>query len=317
MSIFSMSILSASILYYALIFASVAAGAYGVLALLGSMQTQHRMRQIAPPAQKGDWLATVVSVVGPFAKLSSPSGDWESSPLRIRFISAGLRSENAPLIYFGMKTLLPLVFAAACYLLLRMSGAELERNVMLFVLVSVATVGCYIPNMVLRRLIARRQREIFDNFPDAADLMLVCVEAGLGLDAALARVAEEIRIKSVPLAQELHLTNLEIRAGNAREHALRNLAARTAIDEVGTFVSMLIQADKFGTSVGASMRVFSEELRQKRQIRAEELAAKVSTKMLFPLVLCIFPAISMVVLGPALIRIANSILPMIAGQNLP
>jgi tight adherence protein C len=158
-----------------------------------------------------------------------------------------------------------------------------------------------------------RRREIFESFPDASDLMLVCVEAGLGLDAGLTKVADEIKIKSVALAEELHLTNLEMRAGGTREKSLRNLALRTGVEEIGIFASMLTQADKFGTSIGDSLRVFSDDLRHKRQIRAEEMAAKVPTKMLFPLVVFIFPSIIMVIMGPAVIQIIRTIMPMLSG----
>jgi tight adherence protein C len=145
--------------------------------------------------------------------------------------------------------------------------------------------------------------------------MLVCVEAGLGLDAGLAKVTEEIKMKSNELAQELHWTNLEMRAGSTREKALRNLALRTGVEEIGTFATMLVQADRFGTSIGDSLRVFSDDLRHKRQMRAEGLAAKVPTKMLFPLVVCIFPCISMVILTPAAIQIIRTILPMLSGKG--
>jgi tight adherence protein C len=167
------------------------------------------------------------------------------------------------------------------------------------------------------RFAARRRRIIFNGFPDAADLMLICVEAGLGLDAALIRVADELVTGSRVLAQELHLTVLEIRAGVGRAEALRHLALRAGVDEIGVFASMLGQSERFGTRVGDALRIFSDDLRQKRQVQAEEQAAKVSVRMLFPLVLCIFPAISMVVLGPALIRIVRTLLPMLAGQALP
>jgi len=177
----------------------------------------------------------------------------------------------------------------------------------------VALLGCYLPNIVLRLMVRERQREIFENFPDAADLMLVCVEAGLGLDAALVKVTEEIRVKSEALAQELHWTNLEMRAGGTREKSLHNLALRTGVEEIGTFATMLTQADRFGTSIGESLRVFSDDLRHKRQVRAEELAAKVPTKMLLPLVLCIFPCISAVILTPAAIRMVRIIGPMLGG----
>lgn len=305
-----------SIIYLILIFVAVSAGCMGMLTLATASRAQKRLQEIAPSADKNDWIKNVVQVVGPFAKLSSPEGKWESSPLRITFINAGIRNANAPMLFFGAKTVLPALLAGVTYIGLQISGTSLERDMLIFVLLIAATLGCYLPNIVLNRIIARRKREIFETFPDAADLMLVCVEAGLGLDSALTRVAEEMQIKSAVLAQEIHLTNLEIRAGITREHALRNLSLRTGLDEIGTFASMLSQSDKFGTSVGASLRVFSDDLRHKRQVRAEEAAAKISTKMLFPLVLFIFPAISMVVLGPAVIRIWHSILPMIAGQSV-
>lgn len=306
-----------TLLIYSLVFLTVTLAGMGLLLLTTTSRAQQRVQAMVQPTEKNTWIKTVVQVVGPFAKLSTPSAKWESSALRVKFINAGLRSEHAPLLFFGAKTLLPVLFAGGAYLALQISGSRLERDSLLLVLLLSATLGCYLPNIVLNRIIAQRKLEIFNTFPDAADLMLVCVEAGLGLDSALTRVADEMQIRSVALAQEIHLTNLEIRAGIARDQALRHLGVRTGIEEISTFASMLSQSDKFGTSVGESMRVFSDDLRHKRQIRAEELAAKVSTKMLFPLVLCIFPAISMVVLGPAVIRIWNTILPMMAGQISP
>jgi tight adherence protein C len=271
----------------------------------------------SPDQRQGAGLDTVLRVLGPLAKLSAPEVKWEGSPLRQKFMQAGIRSAQAPLIFFGAKTLLPILVAGAAYLALRAAGVAQDRNTFLFVLLVLALLACYLPNLLVHRWAASRQREIFDNFPDAADLVLVCVEAGLGLDAALIRVAEEIRLKSRVLAQEIHWTNLEIRAGMARDQALRHLGQRSGLAEVATFATLLSQADKFGTGVGEALRVFSDDLRYKRQMRAEELAAKVSTKMLFPLVLCIFPAISLVVLGPAVIRIMRSLLPMMSGQPMP
>ena len=300
-----------SALTYLLLFFAVTLGALAVLSLTTGSRTQRRMQAMAQAPESNDWMKTVVRLVGPFASLSRPDAKWEDSPLRMKFIAAGLRHESAPLVYFGAKTLLPLLFAGATYLLLRASGTNLERDGLLLTLLLSATLGCYLPNLVIWRRSVARQREIFDNFPDAADLMLVCVEAGLGLDSALTRVADEMRIKSTVLAQEIQLTNLEIRAGVPREQALRHLGQRTGLEEVRTFASMLSQSDKFGTSVGDSLRVFSDDLRHKRQMRAEELAAKVSTKMLFPLVICIFPAIIMVILGPAMVRIWKTVLPML------
>jgi tight adherence protein C len=297
-----------------LIFLSVTLGIAGVAVWLTPTKTQQRLKALSDPEEKAGWVETMTSVVGPFAKLSAPTGDWETSPIRIKFINAGIRYKDAHLAFFGIKTLLPLVFAGVAYLFVA-PRVSLDRMSMLLVLASAALIGCYLPNLFLNWKIKQRKLEILDNFPDAADLMLVCVEAGLGLDAALTKVAEEIKVKSVALAQELHLTNLEMRVGGTRQKCLSNLALRTGVDDINTFSTMLIQSDKFGTSVGESLRVFSDDLRQKRQMRAEEKAAKVPVKMLLPLVICIFPSIIMVILGPAGIQIMRTVIPMISGNG--
>ncbi len=276
--------------------------------------TAQRLQALAPAAQDRGWTETMVKLVGPFAHFSLPTAGMDATPLRLRFLNAGIRHESAPLLYFGAKTLLPLVAALVVYSLMLTAGAT-DSTELLFYPLLAALVGCYLPNIVLHWMAAGRKREIFESFPDAADLMLVCVEAGMGLDAALGKVAEEIRIKSEALADELHWTNLEMRAGSTREKTLHNLAARTGVEEIHSFAAMLTQADRFGTSIGDSLRVFSDDLRHKRQMRAEELAAKIPTKMLLPLVLCIFPSIVMVVLGPALISILRTVLPMMAGHG--
>lgn len=293
-----------------LVFLTVVCAATGLFLWLAPTRAERRLQVVAGPKAQANWTETIVKLAGPLAKLSTPEGDWENSPLRLRFMHAGIRNPDARLLYFGAKTFLPLALAAITYVMLRAMNESALLTLTLYVLLA-ALLGCYLPNIVVALAIRSRQLEIFENFPDAADLMLVCVEAGLGLDAGLTRVADEMRRKSVPLAEELHLTNLEIRAGGTREKALRNLALRTGVEELGTFAAMLTQADKFGTSIGDSLRVFSEDLRHKRQIRAEECAAKIPTKMLIPLVTCIFPAVIMVVLGPAVIQIIRTILPML------
>lgn len=295
-----------------LVFVTVSLAIGGFVVWMLPTRTEQRLRAVAPSSGKSAWTETAVKIVGPFAQLSSPTGDGETSPLRLKFLNAGIRHPDASLFYFGLKTLLPLGFAGLSFVAMRAAGADNGLTTLLWLAVA-ALFGCYLPNIVLRMMIKGRQREIFENFPDAADLMLVCVEAGLGLDAALVKVTEEIRVKSEALAQELHWTNLEMRAGGTREKSLRNLALRTGVEEIGTFATMLTQADRFGTSIGESLRVFSEDLRHKRQVRAEELAAKVPTKMLLPLVLCIFPCVSMVILTPAIIRMVRVIGPMLGG----
>jgi tight adherence protein C len=302
-----------TILFPILVFLAVSMAIIGLAFWFSPTRTEQRLQAVAMPAGKSAWTEKAVKIVGPFAQLSSPTSDAALSPLRVRFLNAGIRYPDAYLVYFGMKTLLPLGFAAFAFVGLRATGAADDSTVMLLWLAVAALAGCYLPNLVLRLMIRSRRREIFENFPDAADLMLVCVEAGLGLDAGLAKVTDEIQVKSAALAQELHWTNLEMRAGATREQSLRNLALRTGVEEIGTFATMLTQADRFGTSIGESLRVFSEDLRHKRHVRAEELAAKVPTKMLLPLVLCIFPCISLVILTPAVIRIIRMIMPMLSG----
>lgn len=293
-----------------MIFLSVTAALMALYWWLAPTRTDERLQALASPSDSS-WSQSIVKMVGPLARLSTPTGQWEDSPLRVRLFNAGIRNEDASLIYFSAKTVMPILFAVLAYSFLLM--LSLPTLSMLFYVLIAATLGCYAPNVYLYWRIKSRQREIFENFPDAADLMLVCIEAGLGLDAALTRVTEEMQIKSVVLAEELHLTNLEIRAGGTREKSLRNLATRTGVEEVGTFAIMLTQADKFGTSIGVSLRIFSDDLRHKRQIRAEEKAAKVPTKMLFPLVVCIFPSIIMVIMGPAAIQVIRTLMPMLGG----
>ncbi|HWI81803.1 type II secretion system F family protein [Ramlibacter sp.] len=297
-----------------LIFIAVASALAGAYVWLAPSRTRQRLQTIAPAAAPTEWRETVVRLAGPLSRLSAPEGDWESSPLRLRFMNAGIRSEDARLMYFGAKTVLPALLASGTYFALRAFNEAHTLTLLMWVLLA-ALVGCYLPNLLLHLKLKDRQLEIFHSFPDAADLMLVCIEAGLGLDAALTKVADEIKRKSMALAEELHLTTLEMRAGGTREKALRNLALRTGLEEIGTFATMLTQADKFGTSVGDSLRVFSDDLRHKRQMRAEERAAKIPTKMLVPLVLFIFPSIIMVILGPAVITIVRTILPLLGSSR--
>jgi tight adherence protein C len=308
------------IIYAAVIFLTVTAAAMVILLPFAPSRAKQRLEAFADVSGLGDkaaqvqWTQTIVGFAGKFAKLSLPADGWENSPLRLRFLHAGYRGDAPLMLYFSAKTLLAVLFPIIAYVYVTLGSDRLGTNAMLFVLLASGALGYYLPNVVLARLVFVRQREIFENFPDAADLLMVCVEAGLGLDAALVKVTEEMRLKSVALAEELHLVNLELRAGSSREKALRNLALRTGVEEVNTFATMLIQADRFGTSIGDSLRVFSDELRTKRRLRAEEMAAKIPLKLLFPLVFCIFPSLLLVVLGPAFIQIYRILLPTMAGQ---
>ncbi|MBV6320469.1 type II secretion system F family protein [Duganella violaceipulchra] len=262
---------------------------------------------------EGGWIEKVAQAAQPFSRLSLPEEGWERSPLRTRFMNAGWRSASAPSLYFAAKTLLALGLPA---LLAGLGAAALEHTLnqgFIYLLLMTAATGYYIPNVILSRRAAGRCREIFENFPDALDLLTVCVEAGLSLDRAMAKVAGEIHIKSVALAQELQLALMEMRAGFSKEKALRNLALRSGVDDVDTLVAMLIQSERFGTSMGESLRVHSDNLRAKRSLIAEEVAAKIALKLLFPLIFCIFPTLMLVLIGPAGIQIYR-MLPSMLGK---
>lgn len=309
------------IAFLALIFLAVSGLVAVALGGILPSAVRERLRTLGP-ARAGherrapqDWFGRMASLVSPLERLSLPDEGWEKSGIRTRFLNAGIRSASAPTIYFGTKTLLALIFPLVAYITLSFSSTSVPLNTVLLTLLGMATLGYYLPNLVLAQLIRQRQREIFESFPDALDLLTVCVEAGLGVDAALGRVANDIETKSAVLSEELRLVGLELRAGSDRERALRNLSARTGVEEVDAWVSMLVQADRFGTSIAATLRIQSEMLRTKRRQRAEEAAAKIALKLLFPLIFCIFPALMLVLLGPALIQIYRILLPAMGGGN--
>ena len=309
------------ILFLALLFVAVFGLVFFALSQFLANPVRDRLevigggRELRPERPPSQWVQRIVKLTGPLARLSVPEEGWETSSVRTHFMNAGFRNPSAPVIYFAAKTALALLFPALLYLYVSTTGSKLQGNTLLAVLLVVAAVGYYLPNIILRRLVFVRQREIFETFPDALDLMTICVEAGLAMDAAIARVADEIKLNSPTLSEELHLVTLELRAGASKEKALRNLALRTGVEDVDILVAMLIQAERFGTSIGASLRVHADGLRTKRRQRAEEAAAKIALKLLFPLIFCIFPSLLLVLLGPAFIQIYRILLPSLGGHR--
>lgn len=259
------------------------------------------------------WIERLARATKPLAKLSVPDDGYESSALRRRFMNAGIRNAAAPMAYFGAKTVLALGLPLLTFAGLTLAHSHIQGVQLLLVMLIASTIGYYLPNFMLSQAIAGRKREIFENFPDALDLMTVCMEAGLGTEAALNKVAEDMVHKSPPLSEEMRLVNLELRAGAPRDRALRNLGIRTGVEEVEGFVSMINQADRFGTSIAQSLRVHSETVRTMRRQKAEEAAAKIPLKLLFPLIFCIFPALMLVIMGPAVIQMIRVVLPTMGG----
>jgi tight adherence protein C len=224
-----------------------------------------------------------------------PKSASELTKLQMRLVQAGYRRPDALTVFLGVR------FACAIGLFVLFAmGVVTSPNLGLALLA--AAIGYLVPAMYLARAAKGRQHRIQMSLPDALDLLVVSVEAGLGLDQAMARVAQELAFAHPELSGELRMVNLELLAGTSRADALKNLADRTGVDDLRSLVAMLVQTDKFGTSVANSLRVFSETMRTKRRQRAEEAAAKTGVKMVFPLVVCIFPAIWFVTIGPAAIR---------------
>ena len=298
------------LLFLVIVFAIVCAIAWLGMVLFAPGVLRARLNRFMGRAEdhnpEGSWVERVARAAKPLTRLSVPEEGWEKSALRTRFMNAGWRNPAAPTLYFASKTALALSLPAVVGLVLLVVPAPSARPNLLFLLLLAATVGYYLPNTVLARIITRRKREIFETIPDALDLLTVCVEAGLSLERAMVKVAAEIHIKSVTLAQELQLVLMEMRAGFSKEKALRNFALRVGVDDIDSLVAMLIQSERFGTSIGDALRVYSENLRGKRRVIAEEAAAKIGLKLLFPLIFCIFPTLLMVLLGPAGMRIMGA-----------
>lgn len=251
----------------------------------------------------------------PIRKLLGAVGDRvkpdDAKDIRIRtldFIRAGIRRKNMLAVFWGVKCLLGLGFVMAFLSVKPVFFPLLKSSNLLVFSIILVSIGFYLPDLWLKIKISRRKRRIQEGLPDALDLLVICVEAGVSLDAAIHRVAEEIRLENKDLSEELLLMTMEVRAGKLRRDAMRDFAVRTDIDDIRSMVTLFIQTDKFGTSVAQALRVYSDSFRTTRMQRAEELAAKLPVKMLIPMALFIFPSIFVVLLGPAAIQIYHALI---------
>ncbi len=257
---------------------------------------------VQAPVEDAGYAKSVVSALKRIGNIA-PKSASEMGKLQQRLVVAGYRGSEALIIFSGLRVAVAI-------------GAFMLFSTPIFVHPSLpmALVACLLgyvlPGMILARIAKRRQHRIRCGLPDALDLLVVSVEAGLGLDQAILRVGDELAFAHPDLCSELRLINLELRAGKARSEALHNLADRTGVEDVSSLVAMLVQTDKFGTSVAQSLRVHSDTVRTKRRQRAEEAAAKTGVKMVFPLVFCIFPPIWVVTIGPAVIKFIEVIGPI-------
>ena len=292
------------------LFVSLLITAIGMSLLRGETAIERRLGELgvsgplpAVPTSGNERLLNTLKRLGKAA----PKPSREVGKLKERLIYAGYRGSEALTVFFGIR----LGLAIVLFLL----GSSVVPKASLMIGLAGAAFGYLLPSMALGRLAKRRQHRIRLSLPDALDLLVVSVEAGLGLDQAIQRVGEELAFAHPELSGEMRLINLELRAGKGRADALRNLAERTGVDDLSSLAAMLIQTDKFGTSVARSLRVHSETLRTKRRQRAEEAAAKTGVKMVFPLVFCIFPAIWVVTIGPAAIKFVEVLFPLAEAQK--
>jgi tight adherence protein C len=234
-----------------------------------------------------------------------PPSAAEAQKLQKQLMQAGFRSPGAPGVYRGVQLLsmagFPAMVALVCAVLARpLAGA-------MFWILAAFVVGFFLPRYALRRMIRSRQQLVRWGLADALDLMVISIEAGLGLNAAMMKVSSELKDVHPDICEEFELANLEIRVGRERDEALRNLAERTGVDDLQSLVAMLIQTDKFGTSIAKAIRAFSDSLRTKRRQRAEQAAQKAAVKLLFPLACFLFPTLFIAILGPAALQLIDTL----------
>lgn len=281
----------------------------GVSVLVGAFlnPVRRRLGLINEKESKGGRLPIrIATAIGPVAAYVLPKEELERSQVQRELIRAGLRSPQALQVFYAIKTLLTVILPILVF-----SGASFfpdvqTQTVVIYAMMG-AGVGMLAPNYLLHKKLSARMKQLRHGFPDALDLLVVCVESGLGLGPALQRVSDELAVSHPDLAFELSTVTAEIRAGVQRETALKNLAERTGLNDIRGLVSLLVQSMRFGTSVAEALRVYSDEFRDKRMQAAEEQAAKMSTKLIFPLVLCMFPVFFIVAIGPAVLRIIDAL----------
>jgi tight adherence protein C len=306
------------------IFGLFALGAWLLLDLVGGAKPRaqerleelknpqlRRGREEGAPVKKAMTMTKMLEKAAPMAKPLQPKSDAEAGKLKSRLAHAGMRNENAVSIFLSLKfigLIVGLTVSGGATLL----TANFNQRALIYS-VGASAFMFYLPDLIVWLVARKRKESIFLGLPDVLDLLVVCVEAGLGLDQAMRKVSEEMKKSCRTLADEFSLCNFQLQMGRARNEVLQDLGARTGVDDLRSLAAILIQADKFGASVAQALRVQSDSMRTRRRQLAEEKAAKTAVKLIFPLVLFIFPAIFVVLVGPAAITIVNEMFPMMSG----
>ena len=310
--------LSADDLTPVFVFVAIVAGTFWVLSLISNRnsQAEERLERIGRPKSLVDIEMAQADGRGRFKGLKDafsnlggvmePNTELEKNSLRIKLANAGFRSEGAAGVYQGIRVVWLVVFLlTALFFFLLKDGFTVKS---IEWTVALGGLGFYLPQVALWQLRSSRQKEIFLTLPDALDLLVVCVESGLGLDAALRKVTDEMKGHAKTICEEFSLANLQLQMGRPRREVLHDLGVRTGVDDVRSLAAILIQADRFGSSIAQALRVQSDSMRVRRRQLAEEKAAKTAVQLIFPLVLFIFPAIFVVLVGPAAIQIQKNLL---------
>ena len=301
-----------------LVFAGFVLAVWAVLSMISqrNSRAQERLARISRPASlaeiedpatmKKERFQGVMETAKALSKPLMPQTELEQSQLKVRLANAGFRSDSAVAVYLGLRFASLITFLLlSLVIFIPRDGFTLSalKWVVIF-----GGLGFYLPNIILWWLRRKRQQAIFLTLPDALDLLVVCVESGLGLDAAMRKVCDEMREHAKVICEELSLANFQLQMGRPRREVLHDLGVRTGVDDVRSLAAILIQADRFGSSIAQALRVQSDSMRTRRKQLAEEKAAKTAVQLIFPLVLFIFPGIFVVLVGPAAISIMQTIL---------
>jgi tight adherence protein C len=300
------------------VFAGLVALVFAILTMISNRNSRamERLDRISRPASlaeiedpkagKKDRFQGMMETAKALSKPLMPQTELEQSQIKMKLAHAGFRSDSAVSVYLGIRfaTLMTFLLASLAMFLPRygMTTAALKPIIL------VTGVGFYLPSIILWYLRSKRQEQIFLTLPDALDLLVVCVESGLGLDAAMRKVCDEMKDHAKIMAEELSLANFQLQMGRPRREVLHDLGVRTGVDDVRALAAILIQADRFGSSIANALRVQSDAMRTRRKQYAEEKAAKTAVQLIFPLVLFIFPGIFVVLVGPAAISIINTMM---------
>jgi tight adherence protein C len=302
-----------------LVFAAIVMGIWALLSMISQRNSRatERLARISRPASlaeiedpatlaKKERFQGVMETAKALSAPLMPQTELEQNALKVRLANAGFRSDSAVSVYLGLRfASLMLFFLISMAIALPNFGFALKS---LYWIVGLTGIGFYLPNIVLWWLRRKRQQEIFLTLPDALDLLVVCVESGLGLDAALRKVCDEMKNHAKIICEELSLANFQLQIGRPRREVLHDLGVRTGVDDVRSLAAILIQADRFGSSIAQALRVQSDSMRTRRKQLAEEKAAKTAVQLIFPLVLFIFPGIFVVLVGPAAISIMKTLI---------